>query len=170
MAISASAQDDEGVIPKFWKKITSKNNLTQPSPVTSANKPILAMTREDMLQQIKYEIGENEGILECIKDLKKSKDKNGKELYTYSNGKEAVNIEDLDAHTLEEILDKVHIQASAYPAKLVAEQMEFVRESQRVSAVQQQMPRTPPSQPPSLPAPPPQPTRPPAPPPQPPRR
>lgn len=173
MALSAlpvSAQDDEGFIPKMWKKFAVKNNPAQASssaPVApnqkkyqkTSNKPMPAMTKEEMIRQIKDTIGFDEGVLGNIPELKKRKDKDGKEFYAYLDGKQEIRLEDLDTNRLTKLLSNVQIQANAYQASMVAQQMEVVRESQRVSMVQQQMPRTPPPQPPRPPAPPPQPPR-----------
>ncbi len=170
LALCASAQGEEGVIPKLWKKLTVKDRPAQAPSTTSpasgqktspaaSGEPAPMMTNEEMVGQIKFAAGFNDGILEDIPELKKSSDKDGKEIYTYSNGEKTVNIEDLDADTLGKLFDKVNIQANAYQANIAAQQMEAARESQRVFAMQQQMPRALPPQPPRPPSPPPQPPR-----------
>ena len=170
LTLSASAQDEEGAIPKIWEKLTGKNHPSRTSPATPAvseqekapevsNKSAPVMTKEEMIQQIKDEVEANEDLLERIPELKKSKDKDGREFYTYSKGEETVNIENLDADRLNELFNKVCTQANTYQANMAAQQMEIIKENQRVSAAQQQQQHTPPPQSPQPPAPPPQPQR-----------
>jgi hypothetical protein len=117
-----------------------------------------AMTKEEIIREIKYTVDSNEGVLDYIQELKKQTDTDGKEFYAYTDGKQEINLEDLDGNKLEELLNKVYIQVNAYQAQIVAQQMQAAREAQKASSIQQQMPRTPP-QPPRMPAPPPGPPK-----------
>jgi hypothetical protein len=123
----------------------------------SSAAPVL--TKEEMLEEIKYDLETYEEIQDKLPEIKKHKGANGKESYTCLKDAQEISLEDLDEDELNGLLYKVR---DAFWASMVArqsEQTEAARESQRVSAMQQQMPRTPPPSAPRPPEPPPRPSK-----------
>ena len=102
LANSVSAQDEEGLIPKIWKRLTAKKGAVSDEKKSTPvfNKSVPPMAKEEMVRQIKYEIEGNEEILKYVTELKKRNDKDGKEFYAYADGKQEIRLEDLDAERL----------------------------------------------------------------------
>ena len=181
----AAAQEKEGLIPRLWRKFVTKQDraagaVRQTGRPATENAPAAWMaaapvTKEEALSEIKSNLEANEDILGSVQEIKKGKDKDGKESYLYyKEGKDepGIRLEDLDAGILNGLINKIAAaqakmaQEQANEAIMAARQAAAAMEAQKAIAMQQ-IPKLPPQPPPQ---PPQQPPRPPAPPPQPPRR
>ena len=144
-------------------------------PEGAAQTAPVEFSREEMIKDIIESIQDNEDILNFVKGLSRNTDENGAIYYTYTVGGVDKKLEDLDIDTLKDLSGRVSTEASRLNTENILEQLERIRETQRVTAGPPaapqvpQVPRTPgtpgayvpsvPPAPPSVPGSPPQPPR-----------
>jgi|GEM_PF-3826982 len=168
---SAPAQGEEGSPRKWLKNNLSAGNPPTQSPKTAspvsvvkkssgaADKEVPEMSKEEMIRQINDVLYADDDILGKIPGLKKNRDNNAMEFYVYSDGEREIRLEDLDTDRLAKLLNDVQIQYGIYQANMAVQQVRIAAEAQKLSAIQRQIPNTPPPQPQRPPSPPPQPPR-----------
>lgn len=169
------AQESEGLIQKAYKKfipkekIVEKNSASKPEN-TSTDRETTGkdaktigydgaykdMSKTEIIQEIKDEVYSEEDILEQIPKLKRQKDKDGKDVYSYLVEGKQINLEDVDEKILRTLITQVAEKAGQIRGNTALEQQEQLRAIRSAGAV---------SRPPQAPSrPPPVPQRPPAPP------
>ena len=102
--------------------------------------PAKKMTKAEMLADIKESLDNEKEIFDYIPELKKSKNKEGKNIYNYIINKQALSLDALDEATLEKLQGRVHQVEAKIRADNINRQLETIRQAQQASA---QAPRPP---------------------------
>ncbi|MBI5123824.1 MAG: hypothetical protein HZA72_00205 [Candidatus Omnitrophica bacterium] len=154
------------VMPSFCEANKAPAKKAKPE-IAAAKAPEKEMTKEEMVNEIKDILTEEDEILGLIQGLKSQKDPAGKVSYSY-NG---VGLENISKDELSSLLSRARQMATKLRTERIQNQMEAVRQVDRLKAVSAphatalpaSPPRPPgaPSQPPSAPRTPPPPAQPP---------
>lgn len=190
VASFASAQE-EGLIPRLFKKFTQKEKkiapvtkkeipapavqqvrekapAPQPAPTTVMEKK--EMTKDEIVKLIESELEGETEIFDNIPGLKKNTGEGGKIFYTYRIDSKDMKLADIDKAILSGLLNKIYNQATILRTDRITGNLETIRRNQELL---RSVPQPPPqpvsaiSQPPKTPS---QPPRAPSAPPSPPRR
>lgn len=145
------AQESEGVIKKAYKKFIQKNKTVEnktaekktalKSQTFSANRGIAGedvkttynddfygkMSKTEIIQEIKGEVGSNEGILEQVPKLKMQKGKDGESFYSYLIDGKQVKLEDVDENILRTIIREVSEKSQNISIEAMRENMEQLK-------------------------------------------
>jgi hypothetical protein len=140
------AEEYEGLFQKAYKKFILKEKTVENKPAlksenidatrelsnegaeTIANDGAYdGMSKIEMIRDIKDEVDSEEEILDQIPELKKEKDKDGKDIYTYLVDGKQVNLEDVDEKILQALLEQVGKKAGQIRASARQEQEEQLR-------------------------------------------
>lgn len=105
--------------------------FTCPVSAQSGNDNSARTPKEEIIQKIKDEVESDEDILMFVPELKKQKDRSGKESYMYSDGKQEVRLEDLDEDRLKELFKKVSAETKTAEEKFARQEIETAEEAQR---------------------------------------
>jgi hypothetical protein len=108
------------------------------------------MTKAEMIQEIRDEIEYNEDILEQIPDLKKQRDKDGKDVYRFLIEGKEVNLEDIDEKTVLTILEQVSAKANELRTDAIRQQEEQRKQLSSIKYPPQPPPSPPPPRPPAV--------------------
>lgn len=168
------AQESEGLIQKAYKKFIPKEKIVGKKPASKPEKTSTDretakdaktigydgaykdMSKTEIIQEIKDEVDSEEDILEQIPKLKRQKDKDGKDVYSYLIEGKQINLENADEKILRTLITQMAEKAGQIRFNAIKEQQEQLRTIRSAGAV---------SRPPQAPSrPPPVPQRPPAPP------
>lgn len=135
----AQAKESEGLIQKTYKKFVLKEKSVEKKPAlkpenTSTtregakimvdDKAYKDMSKAEMIQEIKDEVDSEEDILEYIPELKRQKDKDGKDIYSYLVEGKQVNLEGVDEETLRAILEQIGAKAKQIGIDTIQEQQD----------------------------------------------
>lgn len=118
LACPSEAQEEEGAIPRLWKRLTGKGRAAQSTPAPSATpakgappgipaEPIPVLTKEEMLSKINNMIKTDHGILADMPQLKKKTGEDGKDFYVYMEGDKEIKPEDLEEDRVRELLSSL---------------------------------------------------------------
>lgn len=163
----AHAQESEGLIQKAYKKFilkeksVEKNTASKPERTdTGREAPKDAktisydgaykdMSKTEIIQEIKDEVDLEEDILEQIPKLKRQKDKDGKDVYSYLIDGKQINLEDVDEKILSSLITQVaeksgQIRSNAALEQQEQSQLRIIRSAGAVSRPPQAPSRPPP--------------------------
>lgn len=166
------AQESEGLIGRAYKKFVEKGKKDEQNPVSKPENTVSDtamaekregvvpvsdfyknMSKAEMIQDIKSGADSEAGILDQIPELKKQKDEDGKDAYSYLVEGKQVNLEEIDENVLRDIVLKVSSKGSQIRADAVLEQQEQLDATRPPELPPPQPPRPPraPERPPALP-------------------
>ena len=142
---SASPAPKVVTIPERPVQVKPKEIATErPTPKETEKKEL---TREEMLKEMYEELEYNEDILGTIPSLKRKIDNKGNIFYALERDGIEKNLEDLSDDDLENIYMRVISESSRLGAQGILDQLEQIRQTQRIiqgpPTIPQQPPRTP---------------------------
>lgn len=173
LSVSASMAAEEGFIQKIRKKMAGttgketvakdqvKKGSQSPSPVVNKakpgpEKPQKELTREEILDRLKFELSAEDEVFSMIPDLKAEKGAKGEAVYRYRGDK----IEELSDEKLKNIFTKVNQAVIKIRTERVNQQLAVIQNAQNLQNQQRAMAIANQSRvivtPPPVPAPPPQ--------------
>jgi hypothetical protein len=187
LSAASSAEEKESLLDKLSNKIsvlkesdikaketTSAKKETQPvkkgkeaakkegEAAKKEAKAIKDMSKDEMVKALYDTLASTEEVMSFVPGLKKGKDSQGKDIYTY----EGTRLEDLDKDKLEGVLKKVRSNAARIRGERIQRQLERTQKIQRLNTAAggppsgAQLPRMPQVvSPPATPKPPPSPPK-----------
>lgn len=173
----AHAQESKGLIQKAYKKFILKEKSGEKNTASKPERTDIGreapkdaktigydgaykdMSKTEIIQEIKDEVDSEEEILEQMPKLKRQKDKDEKDVYSYLIDGKQINLEDVDEKILRTLITQVGEKTGQIRSNAALEQQE--QSQLRIIRSAEAVPRPPqaPSRPPPIPQRPPAPPR-----------
>ena len=145
--LNAPAISRHGELQDIKSKNTSQSDVITKS-TTPFNNSEITKAKEKMIEEIKTIVEDEEEVLEYVPELRRKKDKDGKELYVYADGKLEMKLEGLDENRLRELFKKVADSASKIKTVFLKQEIDTAIEAQKRPPRPPRLPVRPPPQPP----------------------
>jgi len=110
--------------------------VAQENAVKQKTKPRAEMTKAEIIETIQDVLDSEDEALDFIPDIKKRKDKDGKEFYVYLSESKEMKLEDLDREKLDKILTRVNQTAVRIRTERIQRQLESIQQAQNIQRMQ----------------------------------